>query len=105
MYKKAKQIVQALEHELYDSGDAHHEYWNTWVLALDPYDMAESAEKFNLTIIGYFKLKEPKHGLDIGIVAEEKDGNRIWCHAKKVWFEDWKEEFPELYKEALYETI
>lgn len=98
-YNKAKEVVTALQHQLYDSGDATHELLNTWVCALDPYDMVKTLEKHNLTIIGYFYLTEPKMKLDIGIVAENKNGECIWCHARKVWFDDWKEEFPELYEE------
>lgn len=98
-YNKAKEVVAALQHQLYDSGDATHELLNTWVCALDPYDMVKTLEKHNLTIIGYFYLTEPKMKLDIGIIAENKNGERIWCHARKVWFEDWKEDYPELYEE------
>lgn len=104
-YPQAKEIIKALQHQLYDSGDATHELWNTWVCALNPYEMAESLEKHNLTIVGWFYLTKFKKNLDIGVVAERKDGTRIWCHARKFWFDNWKEEFPDLYKEALYETI
>ena len=95
--KKVKEVIIALQHQLYDQGDATHELLNTWVCALDPYDMVETLEKHNLTIVGYFYLTEPKMRLDIGVVAEDKDGERIWCHARKAWFDDWKEEYPELY--------
>lgn len=98
--KKTKQIIKALNHELYNCGDAYHELWNTWICALSPYEMVESAYKFNFTILGYFKLDQPKLGLDIGVVAENNyNGERFWCHAKKAWFEDWKEDYPELYEE------
>ena len=26
--------------------------------------------------------------LDIGIVAEDNNNNRFWCHASKSWFEE-----------------
>jgi len=97
--KKITEILQALNHELYDCGDAYHELWNTWVCALTPYDLLESIEKFNLTIIGYFKLAKPKLGLDIGVVAENQKGERFWCHAKKAWFDSWRDEYPQLYNE------
>ncbi len=98
IYEKTKQIIKDLDHELYDCGDAYHEMWNTWVCALSPYDLLESVEKFNLTILGYFKLDEPKVNLDIGVIVEDGEGERFWCHARKAWFDDWKEEYPELYE-------
>ena len=96
--KTAKDVVSALEHQLYDQGDACHEIWNGWICSLNPYEIADYLNKYQFNIVGFFKLSESKLGLDIGIVIEQNaDGSRSWCHAKKTWFDDWKEEYPELY--------
>ena len=68
-----------------------HEMWNSWISG-DLIEMAQACVKNNLNIIGYFQLSEPKPlvdkiFLDIGIVAEDNNNNRFWCHASKSWFE------------------
>jgi hypothetical protein len=100
-FDKAKEIAQNLKHEMYNCGDAYHEMWNGWI-GTDPYELAQNAKEYNLIILGYFKLEQPKITyagtiLDIGVVVEDEDGDRFWCHAKKVWFDDWEEKYPELY--------
>jgi hypothetical protein len=96
----AKKVALALEHELYDDGGTCHEMWNGWI-GCDPYEFAQNLDKYHLIILGYFKLKSLKPGtlLDIGIVAEDEDGERFWCHYSSKWIKDWKDEYPELYKE------
>ena len=69
-----------------------HEMWNGWISG-DLVEMAQACVKNNLNIIGYFQLSEPKPlvdkiFLDIGIVAEDNNNNRFWCHASKSWFEE-----------------
>jgi len=67
-----------------------HEMWNGWISS-DLIEMAQACAKYNIKIIGYFQLSNPrpligKTFLDIGIVAEDNDGSRFWCHASKRWF-------------------
>ena len=97
-FHTAKEIVQGLQNKLYSPGDAYHEMWNGWI-GINPYEMAQDIVKHKLIIIGYFPLSTVLDTRDIGIVAEDEDGDRVWCHANSVWFEPWEEYFPELYKE------
>ena len=66
--------------------DGYHEMWNSWLYAYDLAEMASTLNVYNLRIIGYATLTVPKHPmfsdelLDIGVVAEYEDGERIWCH-------------------------
>ena len=65
--------------------EATHEMNNTWLYAGDLTEIASSLNEHNLRIIGYATLSVPKHSmlgnlLDIGVVAEYNDGERIWCH-------------------------
>ena len=94
----AKAIVYAMNHELYDMGDAYHEMWNGWI-ETDPYDFAARAKEEKIMVVGWFKLSIQKMDgdLDIGIVAEYEDGERFWCHASSRWFKRWEEDYPELY--------
>ena len=94
----AKAVAYAMDHEMYDMGDAYHEMWNGWI-DINPYDMASNAKDAQIMIVGWFKLSVQKWDgdLDIGIVAEYEDGERFWCHASSKWFKDWKEDYPELY--------
>lgn len=96
--EEAKAVAYAMDHEMYDMGDACHEMWNGWI-DVNPYDMASNAKDNHIMIVGWFKLSIQKWDgdLDIGIVAEDEDGERFWCHASSKWFEKWKEYYPELY--------
>lgn len=98
-YNKAKDIVKALQNTLPDCGDAYHELWNAWTTHIDPYNMAMYFEKYNFTFIGYFYVKNPKGLYNIGLIAEDKDGNRFWSHWREDWYENWQKYFPELYEE------
>ena len=99
-FDKAKEIAQAMQNELYGAGDAVHEMYNGW-LDISPYEMAKTAKEMDITIIGWFWLYSNiinrTYDLDIGIVAEYPDGDRIWCHANSGWYKDWKINYPELY--------
>lgn len=76
-----------------------HEYDNSWLIS----SIEELTNKLNekeYRLIGWFPLSAPKKYadniyLDIGIVAEEEDGYRFWCHYIKRWLEDDIEEYEE----------
>ncbi len=84
-YKDAiEEIKEALNHNL-GQVDGYHEMWNSWLYAGDLAEMASTLNEHKLRIIGYATLSVPKHSmlgqiLDIGVVAEYDDGERIWCH-------------------------
>lgn len=88
--EKYKSVVQeireALNHDL-GQVDGYHEMWNSWLYASNLTEMASTLNEHKMRIIGYATLTVPKHAmfsdevLDIGIVAEYEDGERIWCHA------------------------
>ena len=85
-YKDAiQEIKEALNHDL-GQVDGYHEMDNSWLYAYDLVEMVSALNEHNLRIIGYATLTVPKHAmfsdelLDIGVVAEYKDGERIWCH-------------------------
>lgn len=84
-YKDAiQEIKEALNHNL-GQVDGYHEMNNTWLYAGDLAEIASSLNEHNLRIIGYATLSVPKRSmlgnlLDIGVVAEYNDGERIWCH-------------------------
>lgn len=100
-FNMAREIALAMDHEMYDEGDAYHEMWNGWI-DCDPYDMAYRAKDQKIMVLGWFKLKGHQirmDDLDIGIVAEDETGDRFWCHAASRWFERWHTRYPELYEE------
>lgn len=79
-----QEIKEALNHDL-GQVDGCHEMWNTWLCASDLVEMASMLNEHKLRIIGYATLTTPKltmfgTTLDIGVVAEYEDGERIWCH-------------------------
>lgn len=84
-YKDAvKEIKEALTHKL-GQVDGYHEMWNSWLYADNLVEMASNLKANKLRIIGYATLTVPKltmfgMTLDIGVVAEYEDGQRIWCH-------------------------
>ena len=84
-YKDAVQeIKEALSHDL-GQVDGYHEMWNSWLCAVSLTEMASQLNEHKLRIIGYATLTSPKRTmfgtlLDIGVVAEYEDGERIWCH-------------------------
>ena len=79
-----KEIKEALTHKL-GQVDGYHEMWNSWLFADNLVAMASNLKEHKLRIIGYATLTVPKltmfgTTLDIGVVAEYEDGERIWCH-------------------------
>lgn len=80
-----KEIREALNHDL-GQVDGYHEMWNSWLFADNLAEMASNLNEHKLRIIGYATLTVPRitmfdTTLDIGVVAEYEDGERIWCHA------------------------
>lgn len=83
-----KEIREALSHDL-GQVDGYHEMWNSWLYhnISNLANLASNLNENNLRIIGYAQLLTPKLSmfsdtvLDIGIVAEYENGDRIWCHA------------------------
>lgn len=88
LQEKYKDVIQGIKEALnHDLGqvDGYHEMWNSWLYAHDLAEMASTLNEHKLRIIGYATLTVPKHSmlgnlLDIGVVAEYEDGERIWCH-------------------------
>lgn len=79
-----QEIKEALNHDL-GQVDGYHEMWNSWLFANNLAEMASNLKEHKLRIIGYATLTTPKltmfgTTLDIGVVAEYEDGERIWCH-------------------------
>ena len=79
-----EEIKEALNHDL-GQVDGYHEMYNTWICVGDLAEMASILNEDKLKIIGYATLTTPKvtmfgTTLDIGVVAEYEDGERIWCH-------------------------
>ena len=81
-----EELKEALNHDL-GQVDGYHEMWNSWLYS--SYNLAQMASELKqnkLKIVGYATLTVPKHSmfsdevLDIGVVAEYEDGERIWCH-------------------------
>jgi len=96
--ESAKEIVKLIKNELpfYEIGD--HEMWNGWVCA-DPYEQAFELKRNNLVLLGVCKDIPYGDKGEIGIVARDEDGDdNFWCHIPEKWFDDWEEEYPELYK-------
>lgn len=82
-----KEIKEALAHNL-GQVDGYHEMWNSWLYGSHRLSvLASTLNENKIRIIGYATLDVPKHSmlsdtlLDIGIVAEYENGDRIWCHA------------------------
>lgn len=83
-----KEIKEALAHDL-GQVDGYHEMWNSWLYynVHNLANLASNLKEHKLRIIGYATLLTPKlsmfsdTALDIGIVAEYENGDRIWCHA------------------------
>lgn len=84
-YKDAiQEIKEALNHDL-GQVDGYHEMWNSWLCAVSLVEMASELNEHKLRLIGYATLTSPRTTmfgttLDIGVVAEYEDGERIWCH-------------------------
>jgi len=91
-----RNTLEALHNEvLGDVGE--HEWDNTWI-EYNVIDLATNLYCANYTLLGYFWLQEPKPflsgmPLDIGLVCEDVEGNRFWCHCSKKMIDEMIEEF------------
>lgn len=80
-------VVKAIQNRLENYEIGYHEMFNSW-LSSDPWEMAQACAKKNLIIIGSCYDIPQKHAmfsgelLDVGICAEDEDGDRFWCHFK-----------------------
>lgn len=106
-------VVKAIQNRLENYEIGYHEIFNSW-LSSDPWEMAQACVKKNLTIIGSCYDIPPKHAmfsgelLDVGICAEDEDGDRFWCHFKSDSVEVMKrryERYQEQKKKKANETI
>lgn len=78
-------LKEALNNQL-AAVDGCHEMYNGWLYAGSLTEVASKLREEKMTVIGYATLIQPKTSwfgelLDIGVVAEYEDGDRIWCHA------------------------
>lgn len=89
-HKDAEEIYAALQNKLLRDQIGYHEQWNAW-LSYDLYEMAYYCRKEKIKIVGYSEDIIPKHSwtglLDIGICAEDEDGQRFWCHCSRDVFD------------------
>lgn len=91
--KEISEVKKAMANKLPNMEDEYrHEMWNGWVCG-DYIDMTIACLENDIKVIGYFPLtwnKQIGHftTLDIGVVAEEADGERFWCHASSKWFKE-----------------
>lgn len=83
--RAAGEIISALKHRLVKDEIGQKEQWNAWVSS-NPWELAQNCRKEKLKIVGYSREIVPKESwasgdlLDVGICAEDEDGDRIWCH-------------------------
>lgn len=85
-YDAAKEVYDILSDSEYVGEHGHHEMWNAWI-GSSCQEMYNKLKENDLTLIGWFWLSEIKHGwfsdCNIGIIAEDKGGDRFWCHWDK----------------------
>lgn len=97
-FAKAKEIAKSLTINLAHDEIGYHEMWNGWV-SYDPYELAEYCTKESLTIVGYSSNVYPHENWEIGICAEYSDGQRFWCHYHRMYIDNMKQDFPELFED------
>lgn len=97
-YDAAKEIYKILSGGEYLGDRGYHEMWNAWI-GCSCQEMYNNLREEKLTLIGWFWLSKVKHGFfsdcDIGIIAEDENGDRFWCH----WDKDSIDTMCLLYKE------
>lgn len=97
-YYAAKEVFDILSGSEYLGDHGYHEMWNAWI-GRSCQEMYNNLREEKLTLIGWFRLSEIKHGwfsdCDIGIIAEDENGDRFWCHWEKTAID----EMCECYKE------
>mgnify|MGYP005764437361 CR=1 FL=1 len=83
--RAAGEIIAALKHRLTRDEIGQKGQWNSWVSS-NPWELAQSCGKEKLKILGHCRDITPKKSLasgdllDVGICAEDEDGDRFWCH-------------------------
>lgn len=90
--EKAKEIYKNIQNKISADTKGYHEMWNGWLYGT-PYEMAKACIENNINIVGHSYLAIPKHGLidgdilDMGICAENEDGEKFWCHFSKKFYD------------------
>ena len=82
--RKAGEILNALQQKLSLDEAGAKTQWNSW-LSSNPWELAQFCTEKKLTIRGHCTDIAPKRSwggdlLDVGICAEDEDGDRFWCH-------------------------
>ena len=82
--RKAGEILDALQQKLSLDEAGAKTQWNSW-LSSNPWELAQFCTEKKLTIRGHCTDIAPKRSwggdlLDVGICAEDEDGDRFWCH-------------------------
>ena len=85
-HELSKPLYEILKGPEYIGDKGYHSMDNSWLASsLEELYYNLSLESFKL--IGWFSLPEIKHGFfddsDIGIILENSEGERFWCHFKK----------------------
>lgn len=83
--RAAGDLIASLKNSLTRDEIGKKEQWNAWVSS-NPWELAQNCRKEKLKIVGHCREIVPKESwasgdlLDVGICAEDEDGDRIWCH-------------------------
>lgn len=84
----AGKLVQAIQNQMYSDEIGYKEMWNAW-LSTNPWEMAQYCKKHKIAILGHCKDIVPKKAMfsgdimDVGVCAEDEDGDRFWCHFRE----------------------
>lgn len=89
--RKAGEILDALQQKLSPDEAGAKTQWNSW-LSSNPWELAQFCTEKKLTIRGHCTDIAPKRSwggdlLDVGICAEDEDGDRFWCHFRSSTIE------------------
>jgi hypothetical protein len=82
---KAKDVVQDIQKVMQRDEIGCHEMYNAW-LSSNPWELAQACVRQKLSILGHCRDIIPKTAifsgdkLDIGVCAEDENGERFWCH-------------------------
>lgn len=83
--KKAGDIVRNIQNSMLYDEIGCHEMDNSWLYG-DPWELAQKCAGKKLSILGHCRDITPKTAifsgdvLDVGVCAEDEDGDRFWCH-------------------------
>lgn len=81
----AGEIIEKIQSKMIYDEIGYHEMANGW-LSSDPWEMAKSCKERKYCVIGHSSDITPKTAmfsgevLDVGVCAEDEDGERFWCH-------------------------